>query len=491
VRDDQIRSRLAATNPWWGTAAAASRDPQAWASSDLTLTSRSRYDLGYRASVLDDVATGPLDDRLIVLRGPRRVGKSVVMKDAIFGMCAREDLDTRQLIYIAADELTPQDLHRSIVLGRELTRSVDQSVARTRVWFIDEVTSLDGWTSTLKFLRDNTPFGLDLVVCSGSSWADVAEVGRDLLAGRAGAASVRRTRILVPMSFRDFAIATRPELPRPGPFDPWSLQSEAVADAAAMVEFSTDALDLAWQAYLSCGGYPRAVSEYHRDGFVSDAFLTDIEAWLHRDVDRNAPEESIPQLLAELHRCTGAPLNRTRVARGLGYPNRQAFDLRLVKLVRTFAALWCHQVREDGHRVAGAQAKLYLSDPIMAWLPTRLRSGVPDPDMTRLTESALAVGLAARVESLQPGRWAADEAIGYRRTGGNVEVDLAPAPLPTPAGDRMSTPIEVKWVSHGWRPEVRGLEREFGGGIVATKNLTDTSHPSWALPAPLVALLLE
>lgn len=491
MRDDQLRSRLVATNPWWTTARAAPDRRQAWAATDLTLAGRSRYDLGYRSGVLADVATQPLDDRLIVLRGPRRVGKSVVLKDVIHALCGRADVDPRQLVYLAADELTAQDLHRSIVQGRELTRSVDQPDPRPRVWFIDEVTGLEGWTRTLKFLRDNSAFGLDTVVCTGSSWADTAEVGRDLLAGRAGTANARRTRVLLPMAFRDFLAATRPELPRPEPVEPWSLQSAATTEAAAVAELSLDALDLAWQEYLSCGGYPRAVAEHHRDGVVSDAFLADLEAWLHRDVDRTAAEESMPRLLSELHRCTGAPLNRTRVARDLGYPGRQALDVRLVKLVRTFGAIWCHQVRaDDGRRVSGAQAKLYLSDPVLAWLPGRLRAGSPSPDLTRLTESALALALAARVEALQPGRWPTDEAVGYLRTGGGAEVDLAAVPLPTPAGTRMSTPIEVKWVSHSWRSEVRALENTYAGGVVATKNLVDTTHASWALPAPLVALLL-
>lgn len=491
MRDDQIRSRLIATNPWWPTATGAPDRRQGWADSDLTLVGRSRHDLGYRSHVLDDIATQPLDDRLVVLRGPRRVGKSVALKDVIFALCGRADVDPRQLIYIAADELTAQDLHRSIVQSRELTRSVDLPAPRSRAWFIDEVTGLEGWTRTLKFLRDNSPFGLDTVVCTGSSWADTVEVGRDLLAGRAGTGNVRRTRILLPMTFRDYLAATRPELPRPEPVEPRSLQSAATARVVTEAEFSVDAWDLAWQSYLSCGGYPRAVTEHHRDGVISDAFLADIEAWLHRDVDRDAGEESMPRLLGELHHRTGAPLNRTRMARDLGYPGRQALDLRLVKLVRTFGAIWCHQVRaDDGRRIGGAQAKLYLSDPVLAWLPSRLRAGTQLPDLTRLTESVLALTLAARVESAQPGRWPAEEAIGYVRTGGGAEIDLAPVPLPTPAGTRMTTPIEVKWVSHGWRSEIRGLENTYAGGVVATKNLVDTRHPSWAMPAPLVALLL-
>jgi predicted AAA+ superfamily ATPase len=293
------------------------------------------------------------------------------------------------------------------------------------------------------------------------------------------------------MSFRNYLAATRPELPRPGPREPWELQSGPTADAAALAELNADAYDLAWQAYLTSGGYPRAVGEHHRIGRVSESFLTDVEQWLYRDVDRNAPEESIPRLLSELHARTGSPLNRSKTANELGYGSRQSFDTRLVKLVRTFGAIWCRQVRDDGRSVAGAMAKLYLTDPIMAWIGPRLRAGLLAPDMTRLTESALAVALATAVEAHQPGRWATDEAIGFHRSRAGAEVDLAPVPLPTPAGDRLTTPVEVKWVSHGWRSEARAIEARYSAGIVATKNITDTGHPSWALPAPLVALLLH
>lgn len=135
-------------------------------------------------------------------------------------------------------------------------------------------------------------------------------------------------------------------------------------------------------------------------------------------------------------------------------------------------------------------AKLYLTDPVMAWLGPRLRAGLPAPDTTRLTESTLAMALAAAVENRQQGRWATDEAIGFHRTRSGSEIDLAPVPLPTPSGDRFSTPIEVKWVSRGWRREARSIETYYKCGVLATKNIIDTTHQAWALPAPLVALLL-
>jgi predicted AAA+ superfamily ATPase len=487
VRDDELRERLLDRNPWW-RAAAAGGDPTAWVAADQTLRLRAAFDLGHRSRLLDDVATGPVDDKLVVVRGPRRVGKSVLLKDTAARLCGRRDVDARQLIYLPTDGMRASDLNRVTKLGRELTRSVSDA---PRIWLLDEVTGIRGWTQALKYLRDNSEFGAETVVCTGSSWDEEGNMERDLLAGRAGRSSNRRSRILHPMSFREVMEVTGRAIPLPVALRPWELHDEAARVAGESLEFFIDDLDLAWQAYLTSGGFPRAVAEHSRTGEVSEAFLRDLAAWVHRDVDADAGEDSVPRLLSEIEKCSGSPLNRRRLADDLGYGGRQAADLRLTRLTRAYAALWVHQVDESGRRVAGAQSKLYLSDPILAWLGPRLRAGLRSPDFTRLTEACIGVALARVVDNLEPGRWPNDDSIGYLRTGGGKEIDLAPIPVPGPSGTVTTVPIESKWVATGWRAEARTIEGKFAGGVVATRSIVDFSHPAWALPAPLLALLLE
>src|SRR3954470_15362301 len=137
VRDDEIQGRLREANPWWR--AVAGGDPCSWVAHDRVLRDRARHDLGYRSGVLDDVARGPVDDKLVILRGPRRVGKSVTMKDAASVLCSRTDVDPRQIVYLPADGMRAKDLRRALVLGRDLTRSVDRTGSRPRIWLLDEV----------------------------------------------------------------------------------------------------------------------------------------------------------------------------------------------------------------------------------------------------------------------------------------------------------------------------------------------------------------
>lgn len=473
-------------NPWW-QAAGLGQDPTAWVAHDRVLRERSRWDLGYRSSILDDVARDPIDDRLVLVRGPRRVGKSVVLKDAVATLCARPEVNPLQVIYVPVDGMRASDLNRVATLGRELTRAVGP---QPRVWLLDEITGITGWTESVKYLRDNTDFGLDTVVCTGSSWDGRANTERDLLAGRAGTSSTHRTRLVLPMTFRDYVRATKRLLPEIPVVGPWDLQNVVAAGAASAVELNVDALDLAWQSYLSCGGFPRAVAEHDRSGQVSQAFVADLAAWLHRDVDPDGGEDSVSLLLAALLRRSTSPLNRADTARVLGYANRQTFDVRINRLVRAFATLWCHQVGVDGTRVEGAQSKLYLTDPLLGWLPALARAGMPEPDFTQLSEGALAVAVARAVDRAEPGRWVSNDSIGYLRTGSGNEIDFAPVPVRFGGSSVMTTPVESKWVSGGWRQEALTVEGKFGGGVLATKDILDTGHLAWALPAPLVALLL-
>ena len=292
MRDDQRRQRLTDANPWW-RAVAGGQDPTAWTGHHPVLKGRAAHDLGFRADVLDDVQSGRVTEQLAVLTGPRRIGKSVALLDTAAALCARRDVDARQVIYLPCDGMAAQDVHRCLVLGRELTRSIDRDQPHPRVWLLDEVSGVTGWTSVLKLARDNTAFGGDTVIATGGRWAG-DDIEGNLLAGRAGTSPGRRTRLLLPMTFRDYLAASRPELARPAPVHVSDLQDPGTADVLDSVAFDLDGYDLAWQDYLTCGGFPRAVAEHTRAGAVSTAYLNDLRSWLRADVDPDRPKIPSP-----------------------------------------------------------------------------------------------------------------------------------------------------------------------------------------------------
>jgi len=110
--------------------------------------------------------------------------------------------------------------------------------------------------------------------------------------------------------------------------------------------------------------------------------------------------------------------------------------------------------------------------------------------MTKLTEASIGVSLARAIDNLDEGRWLHGDTIGYTRTGGDKEVDLAPVLVPSESDTASTVPIESKWVDRGWKSEARTITGKYGRGIVATKTILDLSGDVWAVPAPMLALAL-
>lgn len=198
MNEGQLTRMLAAGNPWWRSAD--------WERDDRDLRRLAASPLDYEPAPLAGLEPGGL----YVLRGPRRVGKSVELKREI-GRLIGAGVEPRRIVHFACDELGRGDLQRLVRAGRDvLTRGVEGP----RYWFLDEITSVLSWPEAIKWLRDNTAFGDDCVVLTGSSARDLAAAQKQL-AGRLGAAE-HSDRLLLPMSFRSFCRALGiDDVPRP------------------------------------------------------------------------------------------------------------------------------------------------------------------------------------------------------------------------------------------------------------------------------------
>ena len=119
----------------------------------------------YVAGVLDDLAPGGL----YVLRGPRRVGKSVELKRTIEALIAAGTAP-RGIVHAAVNGWRAADLGRLVSAAGLLTPPCGR-----RYWFIDEITGItDGSPERIKWLRDNDArFRGDTVVLTGSSASDL------------------------------------------------------------------------------------------------------------------------------------------------------------------------------------------------------------------------------------------------------------------------------------------------------------------------------
>jgi uncharacterized protein len=468
MNDSQLRRLLAERSPW--------RARAGWEAEDPDLRAAGRLPLDYEPEPLADIhAPG-----LYVLRGPRRVGKSLELKRTIARLLAA-GADPKTVFYCSCDGLSKQDLRRLVAQGHSVTRTLPGP----RYWLLDEVSAVPGWSETIKELRDqDTTFREACVVLTGSSARDLEQARKDLADRRGGIAD--SDRLLLPMGFREFcrALGGLDELPleviRPKDF----LTPQAEHAISALEPWS-DALADAWELSLDVGGFPRAVGEFIAQGAVSDGFIQGLWDVVLGDAIRAAPmsEADVTALLDRLASNLCSPINASRIARDVGLSGHQAAINRIEDLVRAFLAWRCHRIR-DGRPNTAAQRKLYFVDPLVAQLAHRHNPGFPAPDAAKLTQQQIGLALARAVSLHAPTAFVQTDRVMYERTDTGAEIDFV--------GPDLEIPFECKYTDGKWRKEALTMTARYGRGVMVTRSplLTGPDEPIWAIPAGILGWLL-
>ncbi|MXW56274.1 MAG: ATP-binding protein [Gemmatimonadales bacterium] len=477
----ELREILARTG-WW-------TDPHGWIRRDPDLRRAREAPFDYNAGVLEGLVPGGL----YVLRGPRRVGKSVEIKKTVRGLIERGE-DPRRIIHIAADELEAADLRRVVDAADAITPASER-----RFWFFDEITAIpDGWPAAIKWLRDNDlRFGTDTVVLTGSSARDLTEAIK-ALAGRRGGA-VDSDRVLLPMSFRSFLRASRAaggneDGPPPSHKEPISvaeLSPDVLAESARELAPWMPYLVREWETYLAVGGFPQAVAAHAAVAppatepgrgeavrALKESLLDVIrgEAFGQSAWSRAHTDAFMRRLAAGI----GSPTNCSDIASDTG-TSANTVRRRIDTLRENFVVWPCY--RE--HRLVPAlraQEKTYFTDPIFTALSPRPRRRI---DVSLLSEQQLGMTLVRAFLRRDAGGYPNFDAVLHHRTRSRKEIDFA-----GPGFGGLA--IESKYVDGDrWKRAAPTLKASPWRGLVATRAALDMNDPDLsAVPTALLAWLL-
>jgi predicted AAA+ superfamily ATPase len=413
--------------------------------------------------------------------GPRRAGKSVSVKRTIARLI-REEVDPLAITFCPCETLNQQDLRRIVKLAGDLTPRIENE---RRYWFFDEVTFVSNWAATLKQLRDNTILRDGCVVATGSSTANLREARGDL----GGRESGGETRLLLPMGFRPFVRELYPELYEDLPtqtFGLSDLQSEAARRYLESMNVLVDDVALAWERHLGIGGFPRAVADAVEGVDVAESTTRSLWNILAGDVLHvgSMRDRDVKALLRRLVNAVGSPISVSNIAEELSIGARNTVKDRIDRICASLYA-WRAPVTHDGtNAVKGGQDKLYFIDPLIARLPSLRDNAIAQPEISYLSEQQLGTCLMKAVAHENPAAVLDEAAVLVRRNpDSGAEIDFV--------GRFVTVPIEGKYVSKGWKPERQALQEHYGDGIVATREILDTSGDIWAVPSGLVAWMME
>lgn len=467
MKAGDIQLGLAESNRWWRSSD--------WQDADPDLRRARKAPFSYRSGCLASLTPGGL----YVLRGPRRVGKSTEIKYEIASLIAA-GIPPRNIVHAAVDGWRATDLRTLINSARTTFLA---GVNGRRYWFIDEISSVIGdWPNVIKNLRDNNPdFAEDTVVLTGSSAAQLHEV-RKALAGRRGQAD-HSDRVMLPMSFTDFARLAEPSIPQITPIPPANLaDADLRGRAGELLPYLNDLVGL-WEAYLRVGGFPQAVAGWRTTGDVDPAFLHAMWDVVYGGAI-NSGRFSAPQtltMLSALAKNLCSPLNMSDLARDVD----AAFGtvkIRLGDLAETFLIWPCH--REQGLLPKlSAQSKWYFSDPAIARLAATRGHG-REPDLTQLSEQQLGVSLLRALDSTAIGSVDEYSSLLYYRHSTGTEIDFVSRSLGHVA-------VESKYSDDDrWGRARQSFQATRWHGILASRSATHWDDDMSVIPAPLLALLI-
>ena len=368
--------------------------------------------LAHRAYVplVEDLVAHNRVRRAVVLLGPRRVGKTVLIHHLVQCLLDR-GVQPHRIGYLAVDHpiLHGQSLESLATL---LAGAADEDEGATRYFFFDEVQYLKDWERHLKTLVDSRPNWRILV--SGSAAAALKRKSQESGAGRF------TDFLLPPLTFSEF------------------ITLGGYADAVGEIEPNLyrvpdiDRLNTLFVDYLNFGGYPELAfgDELRRDpvrfiksDIVDKVLLRDLPTlygiddvqelnYLFTTLAYNTAEEVSLEKL-----CSRSELGKPTITKYIEY-------LQAAFLVRRLPGIDRAGKRFQRER----QFKVYLTNPAIR---TALfgEAGADDADFGQLVETAL---FAQRFHENLPLHYA-------RWKGGEVDmVELSRTLKPQDV-------IEVKW----------------------------------------------
>ena len=467
----QLAQELSRLNPWW-------RD-QNWAATDPDLRDAANTGLTYRSGVLADLQPGGL----YILRGPRRVGKTVAVKQQIEDLLAA-GIPSTAIVRMAVDGWTAKEL-RTIVQNTALP---PVPAGHHRIWFIDEISAVAGeWDQQIKWLRDNDlGFHDATVVLTGSNAAALSDAAGTLSGRRGNHGQLDRT--LLPIGFRTFVGLT---LPGPKPtmatLLPAQLRTPAARDAYLAALPWLDDLVRQWELYLMYGGFPRSVAAAAQGAPVPTSFVEDIFNMIAGDSFRHSKLSSTSEmaLLERLWSAMASPANLTSIGKDVDVS--QDVVTRHIGYLEDSYLLWhCPQRADDQWLPRDrAQDKLYAIDPIVARLAHLRNQARADIDPTVLTEMQIGTALRRRIISTNPTALN-DDFLFHVRTASRKEIDFV-------ARDLAGVAIEGKYCEGGtWIGEAATVNASEWHGLLCTRNVLDVGgDAAWAVPAGVLAFAID
>ncbi len=508
-----IRRLLEPYNPWWHDPNWYRYDPLITAYEESVLKRKPRLFHHFRRYLVYRGYYG-----IITVRGPRRVGKSTLIKLLIRYLIEEKSIDPHNIFYVSLDY---EGLSNIPLV--EIIKAIAESSNEEKYVFLDEVSMHPRWAQALKNAYDLGLInkGKLKIIATGSHSMDLAEAAsklRDRQGKLASLFNVGGNLVQPPLRFPEIVEGLRDEIgeffsrhklrtPRKR-FE--LLQELSSGRIPTTLKYIYDnyfqLIQHVFEGYLLHGGYPRAIDEYYKSNRIPAEFYSDVANLLITDSAKAGldPEnlKRVLEFLLEPKRLSGLlDLEKAPII-GRDSEGRPKGKFGLKDYLDYLRTTWCFFFPYPEEGKSGScipnyreKRKVYVLDPfIYHALYSYIINNIPDPftksqEMVKntsfrgqLIESVIASHLLLSqqlFEHVPDVNY--DRVLMYRRVNSEGEIDFILCI--TKAGTHYRFVIESKY--RRTPTHITPMK----GKIILTKDILDVRKEMTYIPVSLFLLL--
>lgn len=388
---ENLRELLKHYNPWWSDFKWYEKDQQIseYRSGRYTFMSRLYYHIKNKVVMVGKYG-------IVTVRGPRRSGKTTVVKLLIRSLIEENRIKPHNIYYISLDYGGIKDIRLFQILETIALQGEDEKYV-----FLDEASMYSDWALELKNMFDAGLIirGKLKIIATGSHSMDLAEAV-EKLRGRQGDLAMEfnlgGNLLFTPLRFPEVVEGVRDDIRSlldRGKRRRVKTRFEALKSLGENI-ISSELRELhdkffvilseLFENYLVHGGYPKAVKEFYEAGFIRKDFYFDIADLLIKDSKRVGLEPDVMKnVLAELvvpEKLSGT-LDISKFAeirKDLGKHEVQRY---LKYLTSTWAFFLSYREKKDTICEPNyqEQPKLYVLDPFIFHALYAYINNIPDP----------------------------------------------------------------------------------------------------------------
>lgn len=334
-----VSERLLINNPWWVSAGLINEDSLLGEFEDQKFK--------YFHPLLLNFPTDK--DAVLTLRGPRRVGKSTLMRLLIKRLLVSEKIPKEAVFFFPCDRVG--DFNELFAIIKEY---LDFARPRTdsRVFlFLDEISFAKDWQRAVKELVDGGRLKNATLLLTGSSILDL-KFGSEFLAGRRGQVSPADI-FYYPLDFGEFVRLVEPKI---------EIESSELKQVYYLPK-----LNKLFSDYLLTGGFPKTINEFYSLGRIENSTYETFLTWIENDLHKTKrSEQTAYDLLAQVFRTLTTQVSFTSLARDSGLAGHFAVQEYLDILEKMFilfplSAFVVDQRKRDPKK----NKKIFFYDPFI------------------------------------------------------------------------------------------------------------------------------